>query len=453
MSKRSVLSRKGRTRSGPQEADWNKGNLIAHGDFGTGPPGGLPEGWEAVTPNPALAPGFALVRDGEAQALRARGNGRRECFGYLRHPLSLGAGKTYRLRVRLRADGLADLNRHLVHGVFCGDPSFNDGVFEYRREGDFVIGDSRFPGPEKDANAELRLYFRFSPDGAVWWHQVSLQECPPIPPRPVKVAVTWGTGDLEYWARRLDLAGEGGADIVLLPEAFNGKGVKDAEPLDGPAGTLMAERARQWRMYVSGTFYERRGGLTFNTAPLFDREGRLVGTYEKNQLFDPEEDEGATPGCGFRVFDTDFGKVGTIICYDSWFPEPMRLLAYKGAELVLFPNAGYFAGLMPARAADNGVWIAVSSLGGPAGVWDSGGACAGEMHPEPTRHVRSSVLDFHKDEEHRIMMATVDLSRRFSPHWWGGPMRSAPGGRRLRQTLMEPIEPEIAREAQRWWED
>ncbi|MBI3922662.1 MAG: carbon-nitrogen hydrolase family protein [Armatimonadetes bacterium] len=176
----------------------------------------------------------------------------------------------------------------------------------------------------------------------------------------------------------------------------------------------------------------------------------MVGTYSKNQLFDPEEDEGATPGVGFPVFETDFGKVGIIICYDSWFPEPTGLLAYKGAELILFPNAGYFTGLMPARSADNGVWFSVSSLNCPAGVWDSGGACGGEMDPNPTRYVVSSIRDFQKDEQHRMITATLDLSRRYSPHWWGGPMRSAPGGRRCRQTLMEPIEEEIAREARRW---
>ena len=179
----------------------------------------------------------------------------------------------------------------------------------------------------------------------------------------------------------------------------------------------------------------------------------MVGSYSKNQLFDPEEEAGVTPGIGLPVFEADFGRIGIIICYDSWFPEPTRLLAYKGAELILFPNAGYFTGIMPARAADNGVWIATSSLSGPAGVWDPSGARAGEDRPDPTRHVVTSFLAFERDEQWRMVIATIDLSRRYSPHWWGGPMRSAPGGRRLRQTLIAPLEDEIAREAQRWWED
>ena len=52
-----------------------------------------------------------------------------------------------------------------------------------------------------------------------------------------------------------------------------------------------------------------------------------------------------------------------------------------------------------------------------------------------------------------MIVATVDLSRRWSPAWWGGPMRSAPGGRRCRQSLIVPIEDEIARQAKRWWDE
>jgi predicted amidohydrolase len=433
---------------GWDRSEWEAGNLLGNGDFTRQGCDGLPANWGVVTPNPALAPQFSAAEG----ALAARGNGRRECFGFGRHAVKLAGGRTYRLRVCLEAAGLEDLNRHLVHGVFCADPSFNDGVFSYRRAGGLVIGDARFAGPATEAAAEVRLYFRFSPDGEVAWRHVSLQESEPVPPRRVKVACMRGTGDLAHWGRVLDRAGELGADVALLPEVFNGKPVADPEPLDGPTGSFMAGKARQWGMHVSGSFYERRGDVTYNTAPLYNRDGALLGTYEKNQLFDPEEDEGATPGCGFPVFETDFGRVGIIICYDSWFPETTRLLAYKGAELVLFPNAGYFVDLMPARAADNGVWIAVSSLGNPAGVWDSAGHRAGELEPSSTVYVPTSVCDYLSEDALGLVVATVDLSVKWSPACWGGPMRSAPGGRRCRQTLMEPLEPQIAREAARWWE-
>ena len=432
--------------------DWAEGNAIANGDFASGKPGALPDGWEAVCPNPALAPKFELV-DGEKgqRMLRAAGNGRRECFGYVRHKVRLAGGKTWRMRVRLRFEGLEDINRHVVHGVFAG--GYNDGIFTYRKEGKWVVGEGRFPGPAKATNAEVRLYFRFSAKGRAWWERVSLQECEAIEPRPVTIAVSWGRNTLAAWGTWLDRAGEQKADVALLPEMFNAKKPKAAEPMDGPSASLLSQKARQWKMYVSASFYERRGDLVLNTAPLFDRTGKLVGTYCKNQVYDPEEDEGVSPGIGFPVFEADFGRVGIIICYDSWFPETARLLAYKGAELVLFPNAGYFESLMTARAADNGIWIAVSSLNNSAGVWDSGGARGGQKRGDPTRNVVSSIRSWRKDDKLRMIVATVDLSRRWSPAWWGGPMRSAPGGRRCRQTLIEPIEDEIAREARRWWEE
>jgi predicted amidohydrolase len=445
-----------KTDHSPSYSDWDQGNLIANGDFSRGSDAQLPEGWEAACPNKALAPSFERVRNPDGTAsLRGRGNSRPECFGYLRCPVHLAGGKTYRLRVRLRHEGLDDLNRHLVHGVFADKPeSFNDGIFAYRKEGPWAIGDRRFPGPDQDTDdAEVRLYFRFSPNGAVWWDRVSLQECEPIPPRPLKIACSWGRNTVDAWGEWLDEAGRKGTDVALLPEMFDDVPPAQAKTMDGPAARFLAQKAAQWHLYTCGSFYERRGDLVLNSAPLFGRDGQLVGIYSKNQLYDPEEDDGVTPGVGFPVFRTDFGRVGIIICYDSWFPETTRLLAYRGADLVLFPNAGYFTGLMPARAADNGVWIAVSSLNCPAGVWDPAGACAGELDANPTRYAPSSVLAFERDERHRMLIATVDLSRRYSPAWWGGPMRSAPGGRRLRQTLITPIEEQIAREAERWWED
>ncbi len=66
-------------------------------------------------------------------SLQAVGNGRLECFGYLRHKVRLEPGKTYRMRARLRFEGMEDLNHHVVHSVFA--TGFNDGIFTYRKEG------------------------------------------------------------------------------------------------------------------------------------------------------------------------------------------------------------------------------------------------------------------------------------------------------------------------------
>ena len=232
-----------------------------------------------------------------------------------------------------------------------------------------------------------------------------------------------------------------------------GKGVDQPEPIDGPAGRLMAEKAKQWKMYVAGAFYEQRGDLVFNSCPLYSPAGALLGIYEKVELFDPELNQGCSPGREVKVFQTEFGNVGIMTCFDSWHPETARLLGYKGAEIILFPNAGYYLGLMPARAADSGVWIAAASANSPSGIWDSSGAQAGNVKADSSRYCDTSILDYEKDDTNSMITATVDLSRQYSPHNWGGPMASAPGGRRVRQTVMRHLEDDIAREAKRWWDE
>lgn len=436
----------------PSDENLQSKNLIPNGDFMQGEIGSLPGGWSIGDGNPVLQPVFRLVagRDGKLELL-AEGNGRKECYGYLRAPIRLVAGKTYRMRVKFRFSGIDDVNRHLVHGVFT--KKFNNGIFHYWKEGDWVFGEAHFAGPAENQEGEVRLYLRYTAGGNVKWSEVSLQESKPIPPRPAKVAVSWGVGNMHYWEHWLDAAGAKGADVALMPELFNG--ILDpmkAEAEDGPSRRLMASKARQWKMHVSGTTYVRRGDLVFNTAPLFDRQGNLIGKYDKNMVYEPELDLGATPGEGLPVFQTDIGKIGIIICYDSWFPETIQMLALQGAELVLLPNEGYYTELMHARSADNGVFIAASSGSNPAGVWDSAGNKAGDMHPDPTCAAPSAILDFEKDEGTRLFLVTVDLSKKTSPAWWGGPMRSAPGGRRCRKTAMVPLEGGIAQQAGRWYE-
>jgi predicted amidohydrolase len=427
--------------------DWQSGNLVANGAFSQGRIGAVPKGWSVKAPNPALRPEFRIVEGaGHAHLLEAAGNGRTECFGCITFPVQLAAGRTYRFRVRFRFEGFEDVNRHLLHGVFAS--GFNDGIFTYRKDLGSVIGEARFPGPANAAGGEVRLYFRYSATGKVRWSEVSLQECEPIKPRPVKIAVCQGGGDRMRWEKYLDTAGRKKCDVALMTEFFE-EGIQSR---DGPSMKFMAEKARQWKMYVCGTIRLRRGDLVYNSAPLFDRQGRLVGIYDKFMLYDPELDDGTTPGDSMPVFQADFGKVGIMTCYDSWHPEVARLLAYKGAELILFPSAGYYRQLMHARAADNGVVIAASS-GSPCGVWDSGGNQADSGSQDETRCAPTSILGFEKEDEQKMQIVTVDLSKRPSPHSWGGPMLSAPGGRRVRATGPLHLEDEIAREAKRWWEE
>src|SRR2546421_2126432 len=91
------------------------------------------------------------------------------------------------------------------------------------------------------------------------------------------------------------------------------------------------------------------------------RDGELVGTYRKTHLPREEVEGGITPGDSYPVFDTDFGKVGLMICWDVQFPEPARALAVKGAEVILLPIWGGNEILAKARAIENHAFLISSS--------------------------------------------------------------------------------------------
>ena len=428
-------------------------NLIPNGNFAEGEIGQLPEGWTVSTPNPALAPTFQLVEENGNRFLMAQGNGRGNSFGFARVPVTLERNKTYRLTVRFRTEGIEDVNRNLQHILIVpGWNNFNNGVFDYRREGDTIFGENVFHVGEQSiylariAPCEMRLVFRFSPEGKVWWEEVTLVECEPVPPRPVKFAVAEGNRSFEDWKAFLDEAGRRNSDLALLTEFF----VPGIQEMDGAAMTMMSEKAREWGMYVSSSIWLRRGDVVYNSAPLFDRQGNLIGIYDKVNLYDNELDAGISPGESLPVFDTDFGKLGIMICYDSWHPAVATLLALQGAEVILCPNVGYYMQIMHARAADNGVVVVVTSTDGPAGVWCAGGHRADGGSTDASRRGPTQIVDFEKSEHGRAQFVTVDLSIEASPHFWGGPMLSAPGGRRVRATGNFYVEDAIPQEVRRW---
>jgi beta-ureidopropionase len=152
----------------------------------------------------------------------------------------------------------------------------------------------------------------------------------------------------------LDAAGAQGADLALLPEGFVAAGLPAsrlpavAEPMDGPSFRAVAERARRHSMYVVAGFYAAVNGCIANVAALFDRSGRLVGTYAKRHPTEGEIDNGVTPGSEVAVFNTDFGHIGLAICFDLNWQDLWAKLAGKGAELVCWISA--YEGGLPLQA-------------------------------------------------------------------------------------------------------
>jgi N-carbamoylputrescine amidase len=117
-----------------------------------------------------------------------------------------------------------------------------------------------------------------------------------------------------------------------------------AEPIPGPATTRLAEAAKLLRIVVIGSVFERRApGVYHNTAVMIDANGSLQGIYRKMHIPDDPlyyEKYYFTPGdLGYKAFDTQVGRVGTLVCWDQWYPEGARLTALQGAQVLFYPTA------------------------------------------------------------------------------------------------------------------
>ncbi len=168
-----------------------------------------------------------------------------------------------------------------------------------------------------------------------------------LPGRQVKVAaIVIGYGGdhdkkLRLAIEHLETAGQQGVDIACLPEEFSGT---TAETIPGPTVKAVAALARKHHMYVVCPIREQAAdGQQYNTAVLLDRTGKVQGCYRKVFVF---WGEGLNLGReGVPVFDTDFGRIAILTCFDANFDEVWQEAERKGAEMVLWPSA--YGGGMP----------------------------------------------------------------------------------------------------------
>jgi N-carbamoylputrescine amidase len=166
----------------------------------------------------------------------------------------------------------------------------------------------------------------------------------------------------------LDLTGQaikGGAKLICLPELFrsryfcqseNAEHFALAEPVPGPTTAAFEPLARQHGVAIVLSVFERRAaGLYHNTAVVLDGEKGSVGKYRKMHIPDDPryyEKFYFTPGdLGFQSFATQAGQIGTLVCWDQWYPESARLTALQGAEILVYPTA---IGWHPEEKAQNG---------------------------------------------------------------------------------------------------
>jgi predicted amidohydrolase len=157
-----------------------------------------------------------------------------------------------------------------------------------------------------------------------------------------------------------------GADLIVLPELLTCKGVTHdyasvAESIPGPTTDFFSALAKQHDCYLVVGMPEKSGELVYNVAVLVGPDGEVVGKYRKVTLPREEIARGIAPGSEYPVFETRFGKVGLMICYDVFFPEVARRLAMNGAEVIALPIWGGNPRLAAARCAENGIYLVSST--------------------------------------------------------------------------------------------
>jgi N-carbamoylputrescine amidase len=159
--------------------------------------------------------------------------------------------------------------------------------------------------------------------------------------------------NLERAIDKIHQASARGAQVVCLPELFQTQyfcqredsALFDlAQPIPGPVTTRLAQIAKQLRIVLIASLFEKRApGVYHNTAIVLDSDGSNRGLYRKMHIPDDPlyyEKFYFTPGdLGFRAFDTAAGKLGTLVCWDQWYPEGARLTALQGAVVLFYPTA------------------------------------------------------------------------------------------------------------------
>lgn len=160
-------------------------------------------------------------------------------------------------------------------------------------------------------------------------------------------------GKPENLAPYIEEAAEKGAEIICLPELYrncyfcqeeNPENFSLAEPVPGPSTDFCATYARKYNMVILVPVFEHRAsGIYHNSVAVIDTDGSLKGIYRKTHIpHDPgfEEKYYFTPGEeNIKVFDTQYGRIAPLICWDQWYPEAARIAALKGAQIIFYPTA------------------------------------------------------------------------------------------------------------------
>jgi predicted amidohydrolase len=386
-----------------------------------------PDGWKPQIVRDEMAPRFWVQypkqkEGGVEYELGMAGRGSEVLDGRWVRRQPVVAGKHYLFHAEFQSKQVETPARSILARVFWFDPKgkrigeaeFPKTNLQAERNGWTAVS-ATYQVPTSATQAQLELHLRWTPNGTVLWRNVTMTETKPAGPRKVRLAAvnhrpqrtSSSEENLKQFATLIDEAALQKADIVCLPEGITQVGTKYqyvdvAEGIPGPSTRFLGNLAKKHHLYIVAGLYERAGKAVYNTSVLIGRDGELVGKYRKVSLPREEIDGGLTPGAEYPVFDTDFGRVAMMICWDVSYPEVARELAAKGAEVILMPIAGGNEVLVRARAIENQLHLVASGYDIPTAIYDRAG---------------EALVKSKKDPE--VIVCEVDLNARQIWYWLG----------------------------------
>lgn len=237
----------------------------------------------------------------------------------------------------------------------------------------------------------------------------------------------------------VERAAKKGARIICTQELFRSQyfcqsedheNFKLAEPIPGPSTTAFQKLAKKHSVVIVASLFEKRAsGVYHNTAVIIDANGSLLGIYRKMHIPDDPlfyEKFYFTPGdLGFRAWQTRYGKIGVLVCWDQWYPEAARLTAMQGAEILFYPTAigwhpkekaeyganqhGAWEVIQRSHAVANGCYVAVANrVGHEKPVGGAGLEFWGQSFVAGTSGQLLSKASLDKEE---VLIVPVDLSK------------------------------------------
>ncbi|MBL8815413.1 MAG: carbon-nitrogen hydrolase family protein [Planctomyces sp.] len=365
-------------------------------------------GWISTTPRDEIRPVFSTTNSGgpdQQPTLVVEADEREGLMGTWTKVLPVQGGKTYRFETWRRSSGIETTRRTAVVRLRWQDkngasvrrdepsfPTYRPGDIpqaepEYVHDqpderGDWTLVAGTYAAPKAATQVLVELHYRWEPSGRIEWTIPTLIESDPIQPRIVRMATVHfcpsaGTTPAEkcqQFAPLIKKAAEQKVDLIVLPETLTyfatGKDFPEvAEPVPGPSTDYFGKLAKQHNMYIVAGLVERDQHLIYNVAVLLGPDGSIAGKYRKVTLPRGEIEAGITPGHDYPVFQTRFGRVGMMICYDGFFPEVARELSNNGAEIIAWPVWGCNPMLAQARACENHVWLISSTYTDVSANW------------------------------------------------------------------------------------